>query len=592
MAGQNDFLEMLLNTPKQRTEYVTSTKYDNPETGEIDLGALIDEVRNVTESTQREAAITQEAIAEENHVMQRASDGVLSAIQTSVTARANKFTADSTALDSKSKVDALETTDLLEGEQAVRDASNANISYLGELDTRTKAVTQEMFDDLDIVDKGNATGFMDFITDPIDSIKAKIAQSKAETRIGANKVELDVIANAGRESVANYQATHSAIGIETALRAEGSEQSYYANTEAANVLAQAKVTGEFTDDVLKSAFDTYNIQGQRRTQLRERLNDVLSRQNATVSMVNSIISGVRQEQSSQEHTYMMNERIKNDAIRETLDGRYGEIANALQLPWTSFEEYQVARQGGLVTPDQQAQISNTMVTGLVGVDAITNSTNPLATFQSLTEVMGEGAVNPAFAGMIARADEIMASNGVPENQVTPNDSERDILEKRNRDLSHFLKVLPSDFGKLISTNNARLMSPHNLSFGAGGNVPTMPLDAAEELGKWNLNTNNMDTYIADALNYAKVSETDIGTLANSMAAIMKTQFESIKKDFGFTFPTMGTSKLGNTVSSSGDATNPAHWATAIELQRIELRARQDDFAESRADLTRRGGVPR
>ena len=592
MAGQNDFLEMLLNTPKQRTEYVTSTKYDDPETGEIDLGALIEEVRTSTESTRREAAITEEAIAVENQVMTNASNDVLAAIQASVTARANKFSASSTALDNKAKVEELETADLLEGEAAIREVTNANTAYLTELDVRAKSVTQEMFEDLAIIDEGNATGFMDFIQNPINSIKAKINQAKAETRIGANKLELDIIADAGRTSVANYQAIHSNIGIETALRAENSEQSYFANTESANVLAQATNTGEFTDDILKSTFDVYNIQGQRRTQLRERLNDVLNHQNATVSMVNSIISGVREERSAEEHTYMMKEREKNEAIRTTLDTRFGQISQALDLPWKSFEEYVVARQGGLVTPEQQIQISNTMVNGLIGAEAITNSTNPLATFQSLTEVMGEGAVSPQFAGLIARADAIMVSNGIEENQINPNDSQRDIDEKRDRDLAHFFKVLPNDFGKLITTNNARIMSPHQMTFGAGGNVPNMPLDAAEELGKWNLSTSNMDTYISEALAYAKVSDTSISTLANSMAAIMKVQFESIKKDFGFTFPVMGTSKLGNSVSSVGDATNPAHWATAIELQRIELRARREDFAEQRADLTRRGGVPR
>lgn len=576
---QLDILELMLNTPKARDEYVTALDYQDDE-GNVDLSAIIND--NLA-SKQESAARVAETGLELSSVIQQTIDSgsaVKTAQATAATARGNIFNAATTDEALKADIGKAEFDELVGAQGNIRIATEELIADTNQLQQRARSTTSELFADIEIVDAGKDLNLVDFLVDPVNSIKKNIAAGKAEVRIVDNKAELDIIAKQQQFVASSTQIETSALTQQAELMATASIRTRYEQLDSAQALATAQRVGVYTESQLEDTKAIYDLDNKHAAMLSTKLNGIIAAGNANVSTVNAATQAIRTNQTGEQYAQIKKLAEREETARAGLESKFLSVSKMLELPYESFAEYEVARGNGLVSLQAQDQIAQTMYTGLVGTAAVSASVDPLTRYEVLSTLVGDTAFTPAYDIMMTRVDAIAAKAVDQANIVQANDTAAEALKKRNNTMTNLFQAIPDDFNELYRNDIVQLFSPDAMDLSPAGGITNMPAGALAEVAKWSLPTGNLDSWVNGAIDYAANSEMPTSILAQAMAAIAANQFNGVKQLLGMSIDRMSTRALGNNSKSIGDATNAGDWSVAMELARVGRLTRAESAAVS------------
>jgi hypothetical protein len=455
--------------------------------------------------------------------------------------------------------------ELAELSMSRRNAINSNVVLANE----TAAAYMQ---DIDTVNAADDLGFLDFLKNPLQTYQVKRAGRLAERSAMLNREKLAAIDAVNKFQADSFISLGDSIQLEAKLRRE-SDIALYQQAAVKNSVLRQAVSGR------QLSLEDAQVLGQSFGLSSNVLQGMMSSLNAKISVANlkrgdveAMLSAaqLRQNSLNQQRIELAAKRSEDarSSINSGIQRAYDAMGVQYDDPNSLIEHLATATELGTITPVQQTIIGRYVLGSGVNAASMFESADPVGEFETLMQANPELVSDSVQQVMRGRRNLLVGGQAlvIPPQVTDP----KEIRAMENAHVAAWYAQGQADYNSVINTWPGSLQSPSDIP--DYSKVVGMPAGVEDVFKQIKINTTSGESYFSElltSLTDPRIATVPIDQLAYGAASISRAHKESLEAATGIRFQKMNIPQVG------GDVTNPATWATRIEILRARAKARMN-----------------
>jgi len=469
-----------------------------------------------------------------------------------------------------------EFDNVLDAQDLIYQTSEATATRLATLRDAGDQELEGLLANLNIVQETEALGMLDFVKNPIETIKATYTGKQAKDQIPTQVAKIDAINAAQRMHSATWQAEVDTLKQRAEAKQAVNRGLYFTRMELQNQVSVLNAEKGMNDAMLQNWQTQLGFTNTSMQNIRGQLAAELQRGDLSQRAVNSIIQTEQLRVSQEQIGYALRLAKNNEAARESMNARLLEANGIFGTNYANIEEFDMALRNKTVAPERAYAMQQYMTYGALGAAQTFNSTDPYKAFQTAVAIEGQTWISPELQAIVANNVRPILMNSRLTDEAK--DTQIRVI------MASIYQDSRSDIDNLLSkaTNVIDIVNPSKVDYESWDTTIPLPAAAVDIMKTLNINSTTFGDFATDAIRKVGADSTvDLETAAKGLAAMSQYQLKATNTVTGFGLQRVNTPALGAGTELAGDATNPAHWLRKLQLERARLTRLNEAFSTSR-----------
>lgn len=469
-----------------------------------------------------------------------------------------------------------EFDNVLNAQELIYQTSNATATRLATLRDAGDQELESLLANLNVAQQADALGIVDFIKNPIETIKSTYAGKQAKDQIPTQVAKIDAIDAAQRMHSSVWQAEVNTLNQRAQAKQAVNRGLYFTRMELQNQVGILNAEKGMNDAMLQNWQTQLGFTNTSMQNVRGQLAAELQRGDLSQRAVTSIIQTEQLRVSQEQIGYALKLAKNDEEARNSMNAKLVEANGMFGTNYANIEEFDMALRNKTVSAEVAYAMQQYMTYGAIGAAQTFNSTDPYKAFQTAVAIEGQTWISPELQAIVA--------NNVRPILANPNLTDEAKDTQVRATMSKIYQESRGDIDNLLgpAVNVIDIVNPSKINYEDWDTTIPLPAAAVDIMKSLNISSTTFGEFATDAVRKVAAEPTvDLETASKGLAALSQFQLKSVNTLTGFGLQRVNTPALGAGTELVGDATNPAHWLRKLQLERARLTRIKEAFSTSR-----------